>query len=267
MLYSRGVSLPSLTLLNWWLGVLFEVGLLCVALRRSLVKRLPFFVGYLSLLVANEIIMFGIYRIEGLNSRIYLYSYWLLQFICISLRAALVYEVCRNILSPLVGVWRLANHLLLAIASILGVGVLIAARGAPHYITVAVLTEERGLELVVASLLIAGLAFCRYYRVRVEHYLLWIALGLGFHSTFQVADNTLLQHWSGPWLSHFAIWDALRHFSFDVALMMWVVALWRPLPAVQPRPALLNRNEYENLSPLVTTGLRELNARLLEIWK
>lgn len=266
MLYCAIVSLPSLTLINWYLAVLLEVGVLCCALGRGLAKRLPFFVGYLSLLVANEVIMFGIYRIEGLNSRSYLYAYWFLQFTCISLRAVVVYEVCENILSPFAGVWKLVNHLLFVIASVSGAGILIWARGTPHHITAAILTEERGLELVVASLLIAGLAFCKYYRVRVNHYLLWIALGLGFHSVFQVADNTFLRHWPGHWQSHFVIWEALRHASWDIVLMMWGIALWKPIPASQ-RAILLNSGEYEKLSPFVTTRLRELNIRLLEMWK
>jgi len=253
--------------MNWWLGFLLEVGVLCWALRRGLAKRLPFFVGYLSLLVANEIIMLGLYRTTGLNSRSYFYAWCLLQFLCITLRAVLVYEICQNILSPFAGVWRLVSGLLFAIASVLGAGILIAARGAPQYITDAIVKEEQGLELVVIGLLIAGLAFCRYYRVRVDGYLLWIALGLGFHSIFQVADNTFLQHWSSHWPRHFVIWEGLRHFSFDIALIMWGIALWKPLPALRPAPALLNRDEYEQLSPLVTSQLRKLNTRLLEMWK
>lgn len=267
MLYSLSVTLPSLALTNWWLGVLIEVGVLCWALWRGLAKRLPFFVGYLSLLVANEIIMFGVYRITGLHSRTYFYAWCLLQVLCITLRAVLVYEVCQNILSPFAGVWGLASRLLFVIASVLGTGILIAVRSAPDYITAAIFKEEQGLEMVVAGLLIAGLAFCRYYRVRVDGYLLWIALGLGFHSIFQIADNTFLQYWSSHWVSHFATWEDLRHFSFDITLMLWGIALWKPLPIARPAPALLSRGQYENLSPFVTTQLRELNTRLLEMWK
>lgn len=261
------MDLSPLSQVNWWLGCLLEVGLLVWAWGRGLAKRLPFFFGYLALLVVNEIIMFGVYRVEGFNSKTYVYVYWLLQFTCISLRAVVVYEVCQHILSPFVGVWRLANGLLFAVASVLGAGVLLAARGAPHYISAAILKEEQGLELVVAGLLIAGLVFCRYYRVRVDHYLLWIALGLGFHSIFQVADNLFLQYSPSHWLSHFAIWEGLRHFSFDITLMLWGIGLAKPLPAARPAPVLLSRGEYENLSPFVTTQLRELNTRLLEMWK
>ncbi len=261
------MSLPILTRMNWWLGIPLEVGILCLAVRRGLAKRLPFFVGYLSLLVANEIVMFGIYRIDGVNSKTYLYAYWVLQAFCISLRATVVYEICRSILSPYAGIWRTVDRLLLAIAVVLLAAGVMSARTGPYHFTNAVLTGERGLELIVVTLLVVGLAFCRYYGVRVEHHLAWIALGLGFYSVVQVADNTFLQHWSSHWLSHFAIWEGLRHFSWDIALMMWGIALWRPLPVLRPAPALLNRSAYEDLSPLVTARLRELNTRLLEMWK
>lgn len=261
------MSLPSLSIANWWLGVFLEVFVLCIACVRKLGSRLPFFFAYLALLVANEIILFAIYRLSGLNSKLYLYGYWLLQFTFITLRAVVVYEVCQRILSAFVGVWKLVNRLLFVVAGVLGIVVLLSAYGNPYRITAAILTEERGLELVVVCLLVAGLAFCRYYRVRFEHYLVWVALGLGFYSAVQIADNTFLHHWSSHWASHFAVWEALRHYSFDVALLMWIWALKEPLPAKEPAPALLSSNVYQTLSPVITTRLRELNTRLLEIWK
>ena len=257
----------SLDLANWWSAIFFEITVLGLAWKRNLFSQLPFLFGYLVLLVVNEALMFGMYRIAGYSSQAYLYSYWLLQVICISLRAVVVYELCQNILSPFAGVWRIVSRFLFLIAGILVAAVLIAARGKAYHITRAVLTEERGLELIVVSLLIAGLIFCRYYGVRIQRHLLWIALGLGLHSLVQVANNTYLQLWSAPWARHFAVWEGLRHFSFSAALLLWLVALWKPLPAVQSAPVLWTHDEYERFSPQVTKELRNLNTRLLEMWK
>lgn len=267
MLYCRPVNLSLLSLANWWFAVLLEFGVLALAWKRKLISQLPFFFGYLSLLVVNEVVMFCTYRIVGINSKTYLDAYWIIQVLCISVRAIVAYELCQHILSPFGGVWRLVRRSLFVIASILGAVILAAAHGGTYHITRAILTEERGLELVVASLLIAGLFFCRYYRVQVKRHLAWIALGLGFYSIFQIADNTFLSHWMSHWAATFAIWEGLRHFSFNVALILWAIALWKPLPVTEKAPALLSRNEYETLSPLVTARLRDLNVRLLEMWK
>ncbi len=267
MLYSRLVHLSSSALATWCLAIFLEVIVFVLALRWKAAKELPFFVAYLGLLLVNEAILFGTYEIAGFYSRTSLYVYWTMQALCISLRAIVVYEICRRILSPFAGIWRALKPLLIGLAALLlGLAVL-SSRGRPYHLTNAILSAQRGLELMVAALLIAGLAFCRYYGVRPERHLAWIALGLGLYSIAQIGDNLFLQNWSGHWLTHFAIWDALRHYSFDITLLMWMWALKEPLPAEQPAPALLSGNEYQTLSPVITLRLRELNARLLEMWK
>ncbi len=261
------MSLPSLTSLNWLLVFALELTVLGLAVRRGLSRRLLGFVGYASALVVNEIFMFCIYRFIGFNSKIYFYSYWILQGLCILLRAIVVYQICKLILVPFAGVWRLTKPALLAIGLCLVAIAGLAAQRSPYFITTAVLKSQAGLELAIVCLLIAGLGFCRYYGIRVERYLTWMAFGYGFYSIVHVADNISLQYWSGPWLTHFAIWRAVQQSGFDIALVMWVVALWKPLPAERPAPVLLSGNEYERLAPAVTLQLRELNTRLLEMWK
>ena len=254
------ISFPAL--LQWGLGAALEAAILILALRRKLGQHLPFFVAYLSVLVSAELIMFGVYRIAGFASKTSFYSFWGLQSAFLLLRALVVYEICRSILSAFEGVWRLVKPILLAIGGVLLVAVLISMSGTPLNIKIAIPMGQRGLEVIIAGLLVSGLAFCRYYRVRVEPYVAWIALGLGFHSIIQATDDTFL-----PWLNHFALWAALSHASFDIALLTWLIAVWKPLPAMQHARALLGQDEYDRLSPQVTAQLRELNTRLLEMWK
>jgi hypothetical protein len=256
------VNLSTLSLLHWGLGACLEATILVLALVRKLGQRLPVFVAYLVLLVTNELLMFGFYRMVGFKSRIFFYVFWSIQGLFLLFRALVVYEICRSILSPLDGVWRLAKPFLAMMGCILLAAMLISTRGTPLSLASLIPTGQRGLELIIVGLLIAGLAFCRYYRVQADNYLAWIALGLGFHSIIQSTDNTFL-----PWLGHFALWAALSHASFDIAMIMWVVALWNPLAAVRHSPVLLGQDEYDRLSPQVTAQLRELNTRLLGMWK
>ena len=256
------MNLSALSLAHWAFAACIETGVLILALRRRVIQRLPFFVLYLSVLVANELVFFVVYQTAGFSWRGYFYAFWSAQTVFILLRAAVVYEVCRSILCPYEGVWRLAKPLLMTTGGILLAVMLFSARNTPLSLANLIPTGQRGLEVIIAGLLIGGLAFCRYYRVHVENYLAWIALGLGFHSIIQATDNTFL-----PWLGHFALWATLSHASFDIALVIWIVALWHPLPAIQNSRALLDHDKYEQLSPQVTAQLRELNTRLLEMWK
>lgn len=118
---------------------------------------------------------------------------------------------------------------------------------------------------MVVAILVLGLVFCRYYGVRIDRYLAWVALGLGFYSAVQVANDTFLSEWLTR--ARFPIWEDLRNASFNIATIFWLVALWKPLPARQSTPVLLAPGEYGRLAPQMTLRLRELNTRLLEIWK
>ena len=256
------MSLSIFSLAHWAISALLEAAILVLALRRRLGERLPIFVVYLTVLVCYEMAGFGLYETIGFRSRIFFYFYWSAQGLFLLLRALVVYEICRSILSPLEGVWRLAKPFLAMMGCVLLAAMLVSARDTPLDLSSLIPPGQRGLELIIAGLLIAGLTFCRYYRVRAENYVAWIALGLGFHSIVQATDDTFL-----PWLGHFTLWAALSHVSFDVAMIMWVVALWKPLPAIQPSRVLLGQEEYDRLSPQVTAQLRELNTRLLEMWK
>jgi len=255
--------MPLLSAITWAVALALELFVLVLALRRKLFSVLPFFFSYLTVVVFDEFALFAVYRIFGFLSLAAFYAYWGMQGICISLRGLAVYEICRVVLSPYTGVWRMVRPILALIASALIFAAFVAAWGDTYRLSSAVLAGERGLELAVAGILLAGLFFCRHYGIKIHGYLAWIALGLGFYSLVQVGDNTFLEQW----LNGFALWADLRHFSFDIALAFWGIALWKPLPAVRPAPALLSHEEYEELAPQVTVKLRQLNTRLLEMWK
>ncbi|MHB8755850.1 MAG: hypothetical protein ACYC92_12985 [Candidatus Acidiferrales bacterium] len=169
------------------------------------------------------------------------------------------------LLSRYTGIWKLCRPLLITLGLVLAGSAAAASRQRVHPISATTLMAERGLEFTVVSILILGLIFCRYYGVRIDRHLAWIALGLGFYSAIQVANSTFL----GTWLTqtNFIIWQVLHEISFNVATIFWLVALWKPLPARQSAPVLLAPGEYDRLAPQMTVRLRELNTRLLEMWK
>lgn len=250
---------------HWAATVLIEVVVLTFALRRKLFDRLPIFTIYLCILVANEAIISLTYSFAGIRSHTSFYVYWTMQAVQLSARAAVVYEICRELLSPYAGVWRLSRPFLLLLGLALAGSTVATARRRIHPISTTTLMAARGLEFTVVGILILGLIFCRYYGVRIDRYLAWIALGLGFYSAVQVANNTFLGNWLTQ--ANFIIWQALHEISFNIATIFWLVALWKPLPARQPAPVLLAPGEYGRLAPQMTLRLRELNTRLLEIWK
>lgn len=258
-----GLSLFQST--QWAIGSLLEAVILFLAFRNGALKRLSFFTAYLGLLVASEIVRWLVFKVVGISARFSFDAYWTTQALLVLFRAAVVYEICRVLLSPYAGIWKLCRPLLIALGLVLAGSAAATSRQRVHPISATTLMAERGLEFTVVSILIFGLIFCRYYGVRIDRHLAWIALGLGFYSAVQVANNTFL----GTWFTRGddLIWRDLRLVSFNIATIFWLVALWKPLPARQPALVLLAPGEYDRLAPQMTLRLRELNTRLLEMWK
>jgi len=258
------MHLSVLGYVDWGVGTAFEVFVCALAFRRGVFRQFPFFTIYLSLLVAREAIWFAAYHLLDPTSRAVFVLYWTMQAILLVARGAVVAEICWRVLAPYQGVWRLCRGFLVVIAGILIATAAVAAHRNGPKLSAMVVTAERGLELAVVAILVFALAFCRHYDLKVQAPVPLVALGLGLYSAIQVANNTF-PHGLHGW--HFVLWSAVRHVSFDLALVTWCVSLWKPLPAPQLAPVLLERGVYERIAPQVNTRLRELNSRLWEMLK
>src|SRR5579864_1927718 len=109
------MGLSLLDTVHWAATAFIEVVVLTFALRRKLFDRLPVFTIYLCILVANEAVISLTYSFAGIRSHTSLYVYWTMQAVQVSARAAVVYEICRELLSPYEGVWKLCRPLLIGL--------------------------------------------------------------------------------------------------------------------------------------------------------
>lgn len=249
---------------QWGAGALLELTVLILAIRRKLFQRHPLFTVYLGLLIFDEVVASIIYTAFGIRSHVAFYTSWTLQCLLISLRGAAVYELCGVLLAPFAGVWKIGRSFLLLIAGVLCVTAYFAASQSGPRISAIISNGERGAELAIIGILLFGLAFCRYYQIEIDRYIVWIALGFGFYSSVQIVNNTFLRQFL---LSYFPLWNRLGVFSFNISTVLWGVALWKPLAVPKFAPARLEPGAYEALAPRMTSQLRSLNARLLEMWK
>ncbi len=256
--------MPLSDYLRWGAGTVLEILLLCLVLRRGLARRLPFFLLYLCLLVVYEVCYLPSLLRFGYQSHAMFAFYWISQEVLVIARGLVVVEICSAMLRSYEGIWRLCRLALSGIGGALIFAAILSALRSGPWLPAMVYASERGLELTIVGLLLFGLAFCRYYRVEPEPPIPLMALGLGIYSAIQVANDTLL----GKWLyAYFPLWSSIRVYSFDIALGLWLVSVWRTLPERRPVPAMLDRGVYEGLSPLINLHLRELNSRLLGMLK
>ncbi len=256
------MHVTSAHLLLWAASSLLEVLVCALAFRRRLYLRLPLFTAYLTLLAGRDLLVWWFYLGLGYSSRAAFYYYWVTQGILMVARGAIVVEIARRALRGYRGVWGLGWRLLCFVGLILLFHAAIDARGNASFLVGFIVTAERDLELAVAGILVALLATGRYYRIRLDPVQRMVALGLGFYSVVQVLNNGLPREWQ---TLYFDWWSAIRLTSFQAALVIWLLALRKPLPAAAPGPTLLPQSVYDELSAQVNYRLRVLNQRLLEL--
>ncbi len=245
--------------------VLTIEGFVCtVALWRGLYRRLPFFAIYLTAVVVCDILRFEVTMARGPASMQEFITYWATQLILMLLRAGVIYELCRQILSPYPGVWKLCVIVLVATAIVLITVAMTSAMHQGPYVARLFLKMDRGFELGVLGVLVTAMSFCRYYRIPVDRLTGLVALGLSLYSSIDIISNTFAGHW---FHSFQPVWREVRGDSFLLAEIVWLVALWKPLPHSRSGPPLLDARVYSEVTTAVNIRLRELNTRLEEIQK
>jgi hypothetical protein len=248
----------------WLAGSLLLLLLCGLVFLRKLHRRLPFFTFYTLLVTARTILLWWAYHQPSRASSAVFEVYWLSEAALVAARGAAIGELCWVTLRPYAGVGTLGRRLLGSVAAILVVFAGLAARQDTQWIHGIVLRGERGLEVATVAVLVVLLGVCRYYSVRIEPLVRSLALGFGLYSAVQVANHSALQQWFN---SFFPFWNWIRMISYQMATVIWCLALRKPLPPSQPAPVLLEPRVYEQLATQVSFRLRELNARLLEMLK
>jgi len=127
---------------------------------------------------------------------------------------------------------------------------------------------DRGYHLTFAAAVIACLLLVRYYSIPVPTAYKMILGGFCLNSCVDVVINIGVQVlFHKGYEVHEATWQLLTTLSFIVALFIWTAALRKPFPVEHRQTAPLSDSTYQRLSPEINERLRELNEKLLRIWK
>ena len=236
--------------------------LFCVILiQRRVYRRLPLFAAYAVAVLAMDVVRHIVRLRFGFYSFSYFNVYWAAQVLLMALRAGLVAQICLYILGPYRGVWKFCRDFLFLVAVILVAVACVVSRHEVDHAAYFAITLERGLEFAIGGSLLSAFLFCRFYGIPVDKFTGKIAVGLCIYSLVLVANNIYFTHA----LVAESLMQEIRFFAFATMQMVWISALWKPIPAKQSAPALLGAAQYDAVSFEVIGRLRELNARLEEL--
>jgi hypothetical protein len=95
-----------------------------------------------------------------------------------------------------------------------------------------------------------------------------VLIGLAMYSIFQMLNRTFMSPLMTP---YFYSWESVRIACFDMALLMWLYPLRKPLPNPPAPPALISSQVASELMHSLLEQMRALTEKLKVlrkvIWK
>jgi len=259
-------GLPALVRWLWGISTAAQTVLCVVLLARGNFRKIPIFTAYVAANLCQAILIFMVYKGIAFRPQSAIALAWSSQACIQLLRAAATTEALRQILKPFQGIWGLGWRTL---AVAFGVIFLVAVFDSGRNISWAVLLMDRGFHLAFAIALVACLLLVHYYSVPIPSAYKALLGGFCFYSCAVVLANTL-----GGVLflrrdANFqALWQLVTMCPFIAVLLVWAVALRKPLPDALPGAQLQDpKSVYWEISPQINERLRLLNEQLNRLWK
>jgi hypothetical protein len=258
------VHLSNAEIILWYSSLVLELALCVLVLWRHLYRFLPVLTIYATALFVREAFMYCIYHAAGYTSRFAFYSFWITQAILVVGRGLAIGELAWSASRLYPGLRVVLKWGLVSVASaFLILAAIIATTNATELPSL-ILGLQRDLDLTALVVLVALFTIGRLYQVGLEFPQSLIAIGFLAYSVIQVVNNSISKEWLQ---SYFHGWVIVWVAASQIAVVLWITALIRPLPLqATPQPV----RDIEALRTLVHEGsqvLRDVSASLTRFRK
>jgi hypothetical protein len=259
-------SLTLYVLVLWACSALLQLIALILLFAKGSFRRLPFFTVYVALNLCQVAFLVVVYSIWGPNSNARMILAWYSECVTLLAQALATAEVLKVTLRPYQGIWGLVWRALAFTSALVVLIVALATHG--DWVTAKWFELNRGYHLTFAAAVIACLLLVRYYSIQVPAAYKMILGGFCLYSCTEILIHTVLQSLvKKPFDAYESIWQSSTMLSFIVVVFIWVAALWKPLPIEARQAAPPSDSIYQRVSPEINERLRELNEKLLRLWK
>jgi hypothetical protein len=255
-----GLTTPELAL--WYASMLLELILCVLALRRRLYEQLPVFTSYTAAVLIHGVPLYLVYRAAGYTSRLAFYFFWITQAGLLVFRGAAIGELAWTASRAYLGLRVVMKSIVTATCTILSVTAVWYAVEVPSRLPAFVLALERDLELTAGVVLLVVFFLTSYYDASFGVIQKRIATGLFIYSLLQVINNAV----SKEWLQHyFHWWNIVRLTSFQIALLIWLIAVLKPVEQESEVEAPANLQPVRTLVHAGTEVMHDLLRRVTRL--
>lgn len=223
----------NLANLIWLLGPAGNLVVLTLMFRRRMVREFPFFFSYLAFHVIEALVTLLIYMHFGRRSWEYLYAYWTVQAIGLSLRFGVIYEIFSHVLRPYEGLRRggiLVFRWVVILLALTAVGVaVVGPSNEPSFAVTGAVVAERSIDVMQCGMLVLLFLFASYFALTWRNYVFGIALGFGVIASVELLAAAVASQSSESVSS--LVLNSLPQLAFDFAGIIWIMYLASPEPS------------------------------------
>jgi ABC-type cobalt transport system substrate-binding protein len=226
-----------------WTGILLELLLLFLGIRRKLLSKYPLFYAYIFTVLIVDVMLYAVYRT---NPSAYRSVGWATQFLSLVVGYGVILEIVHNCLAAYAGAERFARALILAIFAIVFSYVAVRSWTSPNWSPAHSYGElERDLRTVQAIVLAGILGVVYHYGVPLGKNIRGIILGYGLYIATSIM-NLEMRAYAGA--SFHQAWSLILPWSYFLSLLIWVKALWSFQPNPAPAREMILESDYESLA-------------------
>jgi hypothetical protein len=241
----------------WIPGFIFQVLLLMRGFRSSWMGKFPFFYSYIAAGTTAAILGLAILLTDPV---IYRSFYWIEQFVTLIVGCGLVLEIFDHVLSAYPGARKLARKVcLVTFGTIIVSGLAYANLIRSESLSVSEIQLERDIRCAQVILFVAIVAVVYYYRVSLTRNTQGMIQGYGIYLGVSLS-SLALRSYVGPRFNE--IWNLAQPMSFDLALLIWVIAFWVYQPSTAPERVNSLDLDYAALASFTRSSIGAVRSHL-----
>jgi len=227
-------------------------------LTRALLK-FPYFYAYTFSVLVGDAFVFVAWR--AADPALYQKSYWAWQFLTLVVGCGIILEIFKHVLAPYPGAERFATAV-----GLFTFGVIFCVAIVYRFLPVGRSTLsgstfelERDVRTVQALFLFGILAVISYYGIQIGKNLKGMISGYGLYIGTSLL-TLAVRSYAGAGFNR--VWNIVQPCSFNVSVMIWVIALWSFHPNPVPDASIQLEEDYEAFAARTKRALVAMRSHL-----
>jgi hypothetical protein len=246
-------------LIVWLVGLALRSIILFRAVQTRVVRGYAFFFLYVFTTCIGDVLL---YLAWVSHPALYQKTYWAMQFLTLAIGCGIVLEIFRHVLDPYPGSAKFASVVVLVTFGAVFFFALLYQIAAPNWALQrgTAVELERDVRTIQAIFLFGVFAVISYYRIPIGKNLKGMIAGYGLYIGTSLAVLALRAYDARRVFER--TWSVSQQVSYDVSLLIWLIALWSYFPNPVPDASIHLEQDYEALAARTKRTLVAMRSHL-----